>query len=324
MTLIERSWHRFTPLTILLLPLSACFALIVFLRRSLYRFNFLKRYKASVPLIVVGNISVGGNGKTPFVLALTAYLQKNNYRPGIVLRGYGARCKQFPKIVTDNDTAVDVGDEALLLAKRSGVPVAIAPKRPEAVDALIEQGCNVIISDDGLQHYALQRDIEIVVVDNERQFGNRLLLPAGPLRESKARLKTVDFIIMNGGDAASESSMQLSPGQAINLKTQAEKPLDEFITESCHAIAGIGHPKRFFNLLRAHDIKIEAHAFPDHHPFSKQDISFSDNKAVLMTEKDAVKCLSFANENCWAVPVTATLSETMLAKCLVRLQSITQ
>lgn len=321
MTWLERSWYRFHPVTILLLPFAWCFSLLVRLRRFCYRWQIFSSTSASVPVIVVGNLTVGGNGKTPFVLALVAALKQQGHRPGIVLRGYGAKSKEFPRLVSKSDSAIEVGDEALLLARRSACPVAIAPKRPQAVSLLVEQGCTVIISDDGLQHYAMARDIEIVVVDKARQFGNGLLLPAGPLRESRARLSTVDFIIENGADSA---DMQLVPSDAMNLVTKETRPLSDFANQSCHALAGIGHPERFFTLLAQQQIEVQPHPFPDHHSFRKQDLTFEDEKMILMTEKDAVKCADFASERCWAVPVTARLSDAFITQCLARLDALTQ
>jgi len=245
-------------------------------------------------------------------------LKAEGYKPGIISRGYGGNTNVWPQRVDANSTAEQVGDEAVLIARQTACPMAVGPLRVDAAQLLLGQtDCNVILSDDGLQHYALERDIEIAVVDGERRFGNSYCLPAGPLREPIERLKSVDFIVVNGDTYEDgELSMQISGNVAVNLVTRQEKPLQDFSGTHCHALAGIGNPERFFKLLEANGVVCETHSFPDHHPFQADDISFPAKAAkppslqetaspVLMTEKDAVKCLAFASIQHWYVPVKA-------------------
>ena len=240
-------------------------------------------------MVVVGNLSVGGTGKTPLVCWLVARLAELGYTPGVVTRGYGGSFNGVRRISATDDPLV-VGDESVLLARRTGAPVAAGRDRPAAANLLVRAGCNVIVSDDGLQHYALARDCEVVVIDGDRRFGNGWLLPAGPLREAPSRLKAADAIVVNGGRA-------LLPG-----KTQA---LSALAGASIHAVAGIGNPERFFNMLRSRGIDVIGHALPDHARLTAADIEFGDDKPVFMTEKDAVKCAAFAGERHFYVPVTA-------------------
>lgn len=291
-----------------LMPLGFFFADFVKFRKFLYRIKVLKTHKLPVPVIVVGNITVGGTGKTPLVIWLAQLLQNEGFKPGIISRGYGGEAQASPQHVNADSTANQVGDEALLLAKRSGCPVAVSPIRVDAARLLIEQsGCNVIISDDGLQHYALGRDIEIAVIDGERRFGNSYCLPAGPLREPIERLQSVDFVVVNGEPSEpGELAMKFVGDTAVNLLTGEIKPLSEFADVECHALAGIGNPERFFSMLRTAGIIIDvAQSYPDHYPLQRQDIEFATPKPVLMTEKDAVKCLGFAGKQHWFVPVVA-------------------
>jgi tetraacyldisaccharide 4'-kinase len=227
----------------------------------------------------------------------------------VVTRGYGGSSRA-PRLVQGSDNADQVGDEAILLARRSRVPVAVGRNRPAAAQLLINAGCDVIVSDDGLQHYALQRDCEIVVIDGDRRFGNGRLLPAGPLREMPARLRHADAVVVNGGDAASDGAvrMRLLATGAVAMKYGTSKPLREFSGQPVHAIAAIGNPQRFFAMLRAIGINIVEHPLPDHAKLGIEDISFADDLAVLMTEKDAVKCRDIAGPHHWYVPVSATFA----------------
>jgi tetraacyldisaccharide 4'-kinase len=258
---------------------------------------------------VVGNLSVGGTGKTPLVCWLVGRLTDLGFKPGVVTRGYGGSSRNVRLIDSSDDPNV-VGDESVLLARRTGAPVAIGNDRPGASQLLLNAGCDVVVSDDGLQHYALARDCEIVVVDGDRRFGNGWLLPAGPLRETKARLAAADAVVVNGGRALLDGalSMRLEAKSALSLIGGAVKVLDEFAGRSVHAVAGIGNPERFFNLLRAHGIEVVGHPLPDHAPLRAADISFADDRPVLMTEKDAVKCDGIAGPHHWYVPVTASFS----------------
>lgn len=278
--------------------------------------------KLNIPIIIVGNITVGGTGKTPLVIWLVRFLQEHNYKPGIVSRGYGGKNKIFPqKVDSDSDTQ-QMGDEAVLLARRAGCPVIIAPKRVNAVRYLLNNtDCNIVISDDGLQHYALARDIEIAVIDGERRFGNRWCLPAGPLREPISRLETVDFIVTNGGEVGlGEYGMSLIPGDIYNISDPTLKAnLNDFAGQAVHAIAGIGNPDRFFGTLRELGLSIFQHRFPDHYQFAHKDIDFKDEAKIIMTEKDAVKCETFADYRYWCLPVEAELDAVFGEKLLEKL-----
>ena len=263
----------------------------------------------SLPVVVIGNLSVGGTGKTPLVCWLVARLADLGFKPGVVTRGYGGSATSVRLVEASDDPGV-VGDEAILLARRSGVPVAVGRDRPAAAQLLVNAGRDVIVSDDGLQHYALARDCEIVVIDGDRLFGNGWLLPAGPLREIRARLADADAVVVNGGRALLDGalSMRLEAKHALRLAGGAVKPLDEFAGHAVHAVAGIGNPERFFNMLRARGIEVIGHPLPDHARPQASDISFGDGRAVLMTEKDAVKCGPMAGPQHWYVPVTASFA----------------
>jgi len=261
-----------------------------------------------VPVIVIGNISVGGTGKTPLVIFLAQWLKSQGYQPGIVSRGYGGKATHWPQEVTADSDPILVGDEPVLIAKRTSCPMAVSPNRPEAVQKLInENKCNIIISDDGLQHYALGRDIEIAVINGQQKFGNGFLLPAGPLREPVSRLKSVDFVVTNGQGTFPFSTfkMQLIPGEIYQVSHPMNKLNLDDIHQPIQAIAGIGNPQRFFDTLKSLNLQIIEHPFPDHHAFKLKDIDFGQDALILMTEKDAVKCQAFANERCWCLPVEA-------------------
>ncbi len=291
----------------LLQPLSGLFRAVVWLRRRAYRGGLLKVHKLSVPVIVVGNITVGGTGKTPLVAWLAGFLKEAGYAPGIVMRGYGGKARHWPQQVRPDSDPVVVGDEAVLLARHSQCPMAVGPDRAAAAQALIEHhACTVIIADDGLQHYALARDIEILVIDGVRRFGNGMCLPAGPLREPLSRLKEVDLVVTNGLAGRQEYPMKMVGGVARRLNDPlSECPLAQFAGQTVHAVAGIANPLRFFTSLRNAGLRIVEHPFPDHHAFKPEDVSFEDGAPVLMTEKDAVKCRRFARDHDWYVPVAA-------------------
>lgn len=314
-SLAERAseiWYGNSPAALFLLPLAYLFAGIVRLRRAVYKCGIKSSHMLPVPVVVVGNITLGGTGKTPLVIWLAEMLIKAGYKPGIISRGYGGCSKTWPLAVGANTGPVLVGDEPYLIARQTNVPVVVGPSRVEAAQKLLaEFDCDVLISDDGLQHYKLNRDIEIAVIDGERRFGNGYCLPAGPLREPVERLNSVDFIVVNGEKTAGqECSMRLIGDEAVNLVTGERTRLAEFAGGTCHALAGIGNPQRFFKLLESKGLICQAHSFPDHYAFSSGDIAFGDGQPVFMTEKDAVKCLSFAKPNHWSVPVTAVLGES--------------
>ncbi|TAJ76629.1 MAG: tetraacyldisaccharide 4'-kinase [Gallionellaceae bacterium] len=314
---LEKYWYRIAPSHLLLWPVSLLFGLLASLRRTLYRSGILRSFKLPVPVIIVGNISVGGTGKTPFTLWLAQRLLDEGWHPAIISRGYRkARQSSYtPRAVTIADSPDAVGDEPLLMAQRGLCPVWTGRDRPATAQALLlaHPECDVILSDDGLQHYRLQRDIEIALVDGKRRFGNGLLLPAGPLRESVARLHTVDFVVINGGTpTGTEYAMQLNGALFYNLLNPSTTlPAAAFADQRLHAIAGIGHPQRYFAHLAHLGLSVQKHAFPDHHRYSAADIAFGDADAVLMTEKDAVKCAAFATEKCWVLRVDAQVNPAL-------------
>lgn len=314
---LEHLWYKKNFFCYLLLPFSAIYFLVALLHRALYRFGLKKTYHFNVPIIVVGNITVGGTGKTPLVMWLAEFLSQNKFKPGIVSRGYkpclnkGETKINYPYLVKKTDSPKSVGDEALLIAQRSGCPLVIAKNRVAAVKKLLAlTDCDIIISDDGLQHHALGRNFEIVVIDDSRKFGNSFLLPAGPLRESKKRLKKVDSIIVT----------ELAPNYFYFLKNPAvQKSIKNFSGESVHAVAGIGNPQKFFHTLKKLGITVIEHPFPDHYWFTEKDLEFGDEKAIIMTEKDAVKCLNFAPENSWALRVEAKVDDKLKLDLLNRI-----
>jgi tetraacyldisaccharide 4'-kinase len=309
---------------LLLLPLSGLFCILSAVRRQLYRFGLFKVTSLDVPVIVVGNITVGGTGKTPLVIWLAEKLHQKGFKPGIVTRGYTGQSDHWPCEVTSDTPAAQVGDEAVLLGRRTGCPVYAGPDRPAAARQLLsDHQCDMILCDDGLQHYALSRDLEIAVIDGVRRFGNGLCLPAGPLRERRNRLAGIDLVIVNGARKTGEYGMWLRTSKAVALDQRGEsKALSDFKAGRVHAIAGIGHPDRFFNMLKELGLRVEGHPFPDHYAFTADDLAPFSNQTVLMTEKDAVKCELFAQPGHWYVPTMAEVDqgfETALMKHIERL-----
>jgi tetraacyldisaccharide 4'-kinase len=304
-----KSWWNFPIL--ILLPFAWLFGLCVLIRRWLYQVNILAIQRFPVPVIVVGNITVGGTGKTPFVIWLATFLHNQGFYPGIVSRGAGGGKQAKPHWVTQEDRPETVGDEAILLYKKTACPLVVGVDRAAAVSHLLQNShCNIVISDDGLQHYSLGRDIEIVMVDSERRFGNQCLLPAGPLRESVSRLKNVDFVIENGlNNEEKKFTFTLEPVHLVSLQQKQPISLLEFPYTKVHAIAGIGNPERFFQILRTAGLDIITHIFPDHHLYQPHEIKFADKLPIIMTEKDAVKCEFFANERCWYLSVLAKMNK---------------
>ncbi len=309
LTLIDRLWYGAHPLRWLLWPFSMVYQGITVFRR-----HYLQCVQTtfSVPVIVVGNITVGGVGKTPLVIALAKAFQSRGLKVGIVSRGYGAEGVDYPYEVTSDDDAVMVGDEPLLLVKKIGCPVVIAPKRVKAVEYLLtHHQSQIIISDDGLQHYAMGRSIEIAVIDGIRGVGNGYSLPAGPLREGVERLQHVDFVVINGASRVmmplktKTYQMDLVPGEIVALASSKKVRVSELAVPVA-AIAAIGHPQRFFSTLKGMGLAFNEYSFKDHHQFKPDDLSFAE-QTIVMTEKDAVKCLPFATKEMYFVPVDAQI-----------------
>lgn len=312
---VTRQWYapKKTYFSALLSPFAFLFSAIVKLRRKLYQAGWIKSYRAPCPVIVVGNISVGGVGKTPLVIALYFFLKERGWTPGIVSRGYQGSYQGVAWVASDSDPN-DVGDEAVLIAARTGGAFVVARDRSKAIQALLnETACDIILSDDGLQHYAMARDIEMVVIDATRGLGNGLCLPAGPLREPASRLKEVNLVVINGG-VQSECAFSLSGVRLINLLNpeviQSVKILHD---KKIYAIAGIGAPDRFFNYLKGLGAEVIKYPFPDHYLFSASDFKrFASDDMLIMTEKDAVKCRAFATKNSWFLPVEAHLNAVFI------------
>lgn len=311
---IQQQWVRVGIWHILLIPLSWLFYLLTTGRRKAYESGLLKSYRPPVPLIVVGNISVGGTGKTPLVIWLVEQLRQAGYRPAVISRGYGGSKAAVQAVRADSSPA-DVGDEPVLLARRTACPVWVGADRVAVQRELLQAhpDCNVLISDDGLQHYRMQRDIEIVVVDAERGFGNEWLLPAGPLREPFTRLSKIDALVYNGRQApVGGYGMMLRAGVLHNLLDSGlTTEIAALQAQKVHAIAGIGNPRRFFQQLHDLGLVAETHAFADHHSFHAEDLAFAGDAPVLMTEKDAVKCAAFAKPNWWYLPVDAEIDSAL-------------
>lgn len=334
---LEDVWYRDAVGAVLLAPLSALFALATGLRRQLYRLGVFPRTRVSVPVVVIGNLTVGGTGKTPLVAELAAGLRRRGLKVGILLRGYGASIGA-PQQVTRGSLASEVGDEACMLAADSAALVVVSPERVAGARWLEQQGVELILCDDGLQHYALHRDLEIVVIDGRRGLGNGRLLPAGPLRESVQRLASVDYVVVNvtALDGALEPrpwaralpqekllTLELLPEAARRLDQPTEwRSLSQWCGQTVHAVAGIGHPERFFAMLRAAGLVLREHAFKDHHAFTAADFDFGDGYPVLMTSKDAVKCRAFADGRLWELPVATRLGPDGGAAILARLASL--
>ena len=291
-------------------PLEALYRHVVKRRAQGFRDDPSRVVRLPVPVVVVGNITLGGTGKTPLIVALAKAMAARGFTPGVVSRGYGGS-ERGPYLLGEDDPPAKVGDEPCLI-RQNGIPVAIGRERPEAAMLLVEAGCDLVLADDGLQHHRLGRDVEICVLDGQRRLGNGHLLPAGPLREPADRLRTVDHVVVNGGEPRDgEVAMTLEGGIAVNMDDPTlVAPLSDFAGRPAHAVAGIGNPSRFFASLAAQGIAVDGHPFADHHAFTRDDFTFADGCPVLMTDKDAVKCRPFARANWWRVPVRAVLPES--------------
>ncbi len=303
-----RHWYRRGALAWLLWPASLAFAFVVTVRRLLFRLRILPSTHPGIPVVVVGNLTVGGSGKTPLVLWIVQLLQANGWSPAIVSRGYGGRVGR-PRAATVVSEPEDVGDEPVLLARRSGCPVWVGPRRAQVIAALRLQHPEVdlVVLDDGLQHYALRRDVEIAVVDS-RGFGNGLLLPAGPLREPPRRLRSVDAVVSHQ-NAQVQGFQMILEGETVHRITDARerRPVQSFRGQRVHAVAGIGDPNRFFLHLTRLGVRVVPHPFADHHPLTAEELQFGDEAPVMMTEKDAVKLRGHGRANWWVLPVSAQL-----------------
>ena len=306
---LQNEWYGKRTPSPLLRPLEAAFRQAVQLRQRAYREGRKPVERLPVPVIVVGNLTVGGTGKTPLTIWLADFLKSQGYRPGIISRGYGGSAQSQPLAVAPDADPTQAGDEPVLIARRTGCPVYIFPKRAAAGRALLAAtDCGIIIADDGLQHYALARDIEIAVVDGARGFGNGHCLPAGPLREPPERLQSVDLVVYSGMAPENGFGMTLDGGEAVNLRDETlRRPLGTFAGQPLRALAGIGNPARYFEHLRRFGLEFEAREFPDHHRFGPDDLAFAGDLPLLMTEKDAVKCRALARPEHWYVPVEARL-----------------
>lgn len=320
---LQHHWYVITPLHLLLYPVSLIFRALVSLRRFLYRSGVFASPKFHVPIVIIGNISVGGTGKTPLTLWLAQQLIEDGWHPAIISRGYrrSNTTSDSPRSVEVDDLPDEVGDEPLLMAQRKLCPVWIGRDRPAVASALLlaHPECDIILSDDGLQHYRLHRDAEIAVIDGARRFGNGMLLPAGPLREPVSRLNDVDAIVVNGGTTqVGEFSMSLQGTRFHNLlNPEIVVSANDLKTQRLQAIAGIGHPQRFFDHLQQLGLQCTTQAFSDHHDFTAADLDFIDAEAILMTEKDAVKCAAFATEKHWVLRVDAQVDPT-LAQLIIK------
>ena len=318
----------------LLLPLTGVFCVLAALQRWQHK---RQQVKHPVPVIVVGNISVGGTGKTPVVIWLVERLREAGFKPGVVSRGFGRNpsptlplsgkgardCANsgFPpdkgglRGVSSSSSPADVGDEPLLIVQRTHVPLYIGKDRNHAIAALLQQhACDIVVADDGLQHYRMGRDVEICVVDGQRRFGNGFCLPAGPLREPISRLQSCDFVIVNG------ETMQMRGDTLVNLATAQAQPLTAWAGKTVHVVTGIGNPQRFMQTLEQAGLQVIPHLYPDHHAFTGTELCFDDTHPIIMTEKDAVKCRQFAGQNAWYLPIEAVLDETLAHALLTRLQ----
>lgn len=330
MNFLVNAWYKKSSWLVLLKPLSGIYGLIYRDRRFQYETGRKEVYKSKLPVIIIGNISVGGTGKTPIIIALAKQLKAAGFKPGIVSRGYKSKAESYPFIVTPTSTAQESGDEALLIAQNTQCPVVIDARRVKALKVLENDfNCDVVLSDDGLQHYAMGRDIEIAVIDGPRGFGNACLLPEGPLREKPQRLDEVDYIICNGPTElelpSNTVSMSLETTNLCNMKTLEERPFTpehSAMLGKVHALAGIGNPERFFNSLCSGGFDIISHIFSDHHAFTKDDITFNDQLNVVMTEKDAIKCGAIATDKHWFLKVEAVLEKAFFDKLLNQLKAL--
>jgi tetraacyldisaccharide 4'-kinase len=329
---LEKFWYSNSYLRWLLMPLSWLIQLIALFKISLYQLNILKSHSSKVPVLVVGNITVGGTGKTPFISFLISELHAKGLRVGLVSRGYHSKAPYYPYIVKGEDSVDVVGDEAFMQYFANKVPMVIGSKRAKAVELLTKTyDLDLIISDDGLQHYAMARDIEVMMIDASRLFGNQLMLPFGPLREPASRINSVDFAVLNGGEVSllnqfktktSISSIQIETEGLVHLVSGETVCLSNLKDNKIHAVAGIGNPNRFFSTLVNHCDSFERSVFADHHQFVADDFRFKGTSLVVMTEKDAVKCKAFAKDNWYYLKVKATMQKNEFEQLYLLIQKV--
>lgn len=335
MSFLERAWHKKAGWLIFLWPLSLLFQLFTSLRRRLQQPSSRPNY-LTVPLVIIGNISAGGTGKTPLLINLANELRNQGFKPGIISRGYGGNVAQYPMAVDDESNVLESGDEAFLIAEKTACPVYVDPDRCSALRGLLNsEEVDVVLSDDGLQHYKLYRDIEIVVVDGQRLFSNGFCFPAGPLRESVARLKEVDQIVINGepstelSELEQASLMQMEPRFFVNLLSGKKRPFSGApfnMGNKLQAVSALGNPQRFYDLLHRLPYQVKTFSFPDHHLFTAADFEqeeMDEHQPIVMTEKDAVKCGAFAKANFWYLSVDVVLESDFTDRLISRIRELT-
>jgi len=336
MHFLERAWYEKAGWLVLLWPVAKLIQILALARKQFHS-RKSPSAKAAAPVVVVGNITVGGTGKTPLIIKLGKALQESGLKPGVISRGYLGKAPDYPFCVDQSSDVNEAGDEALLVVRALNCPMVIDPNRSQALDKIrTDFQCDVVLSDDGLQHYALPRDLEIAVVDGERLFGNEMCIPAGPLREPISRLDNIPYIVINGSLQQDSifpvlkkaAAMSLEPAYLVNLLSKKKKPFRGApfnIGTTIHAVTGIGNPNRFFESLAKLPYKLERHDFPDHHPFTKQDfdsLAVDDHKPIIMTEKDAVKCQGFAKPNFWYLSVNTKLPDEFLQSLLNEIKQL--
>ena len=313
-TLIEKVWYSKNIFSLLLSPLSLIYISIIYLRYTLYQLGLISITKINVPTIVIGNIIAGGTGKTPLVIWLAKHFKDKGFLPGIVSRGYGGTYLSNIELVKPTSNPLLVGDEPVIIARNTNCPVVVAKIRAKGAKELVEKyNCNIILCDDGMQHYSLARDIEIAVIDGQRRFGNNYCFPAGPLREPKSRIFKADLIVSKYNARTCEHKMDYTYHQLVSLNELSKTiPISDLHGMTVHAIAGINNPDHFFSYLRSHKLELIIHKFPDHYSYTEDDVKFDDNFPVVMTEKDAVKCLNYSSDKHWYIPISAELSKSFV------------
>jgi len=318
---LQEGWLEPNLLSYILLPLTYLYRLAMWLRHFFYKFNIFHVYRSPVPVVIVGNISVGGTGKTPLTMKVVEMVKEMGFKPGVISRGYGGQNLEWPQLVNPDSNPYYFGDEPVLIANSTQCPVVVGPKRGDDIELLLKHhDCDLIIADDGLQHYALDRDVEIAVYDEQRRHLNKFCLPSGPLREPVSRLKTVDFVMSHVApsyekfDDKIQLMFRLSVAGISPLIKKNNKTLNVEETPKIHAVAGIGHPVRFFKQLTALGFDVIEHPFSDHHKYEASDFSSMTDYPVVMTEKDAIKCTSFAQDHWFSLAVTAELNSVAKSK----------